>query len=72
MIDAVYVLEVRVWIYLEVDERLSSSILTKMISEPQTGIKPATFWGSEIAFLSIELDDCSSTSRYIQVLTSKT
>ena len=34
----------RAWIYVETDERSSSSILRKTISEPQTGIEPATFW----------------------------
>ena len=29
---------------LEIDERSSSSILRKTISEPQTDIEPATFW----------------------------
>ena len=29
---------------LERDERSSSSILRKTISEPQTGIEPAAFW----------------------------
>ena len=34
---------VRAWIYHEMDEQSSSSILRKMISEPQTEIGPATF-----------------------------
>ena len=59
------------------DERLSSSILRKTISEPQTGIELATFWkvagsipvwGSEIIFLRIELDEHSSIIRAISNL----
>ena len=30
-----------------IDERLSSSYLRKTISDPQTGIEPATFWRPE-------------------------
>ena len=45
MIDAVSDFRnVRAWIYLEIDERSSSSIFRKTISEPQTEIEPATFW----------------------------
>ena len=40
----VYVFEVKAWIYLEIGERSSSSILRKTNSELQAGIEPATFW----------------------------
>ena len=35
------------WIYVEIDERSSGSILRKMISVLQTGIEPATSWRPE-------------------------
>ena len=48
--------------------------LRKTISEPQTGIEPATFWWPVRRFnheygLSMKLDDRSSISRYIRALT---
>ena len=57
-----------------IDERSSSSILRKMISEPQTGIEPTTLChqkvtgsipvcGTEIVFLRIELDEVRLSDR---------
>ena len=45
--DDIYFGNVGAWRYTvswKKDERSSSSILRKTISEPQTGIEPATFW----------------------------
>ena len=42
-----YIRYMRAWKYLKmIDEWSSSPILRKTISEPQTGIEPATFWWS--------------------------
>ena len=66
MIDTILDLEMWAWIYVEIDERSASSILRKTIFVVRSPIR-----GSEIVILSMEVDDRSSTSTYIQAHISK-
>ena len=58
--------------YTTLAEDVARPRYVKLLNRHQKVAGSIPVWGSEIVFLSIELDDRSSISRYIQALTSKT